>query len=62
MKRPILIVIDMLRDFLDAWPPDSRERLVQSTNKLVSLMRGMVTRSSGSDRNSNLICVMPFSR
>ena len=40
MKRPILIVIDMLRDFLDAWPPDSRERLVQSTNKLISLMRG----------------------
>ena len=39
MKRPVLIVIDMLRDFLDGWPPSSREKLVQSTKKLVSMMR-----------------------
>jgi len=39
MKRPVLIVIDMLRDFLDGWPPSSREKLVQSTQKLVSMMR-----------------------
>jgi nicotinamidase-related amidase len=39
MKRPALLVIDMLRDFLDGWPPSSREKLVQSTKKLVSMMR-----------------------
>jgi maleamate amidohydrolase len=39
MKRPVLIVIDMLRDFLDGWPPNSREKLVQSTKKLVSMVR-----------------------
>jgi len=39
MKRPALIVIDMLRDFLDGWPPNSREKLVQSTRELVSMMR-----------------------
>ena len=39
MKRPVLIVIDMLRDFLDGWPADLRERLVQSTKELVSTVR-----------------------
>jgi nicotinamidase-related amidase len=39
MKRPVLIVIDMLRDFLDEWPSNSREKLVQSTKKLVSMVR-----------------------
>jgi nicotinamidase-related amidase len=39
MKRPVLIVIDMLRDFLDGWPADSRERLVQSIRRLASFMR-----------------------
>lgn len=39
MKRPALIVIDMLNDFLQSWAQDARERLVQSTNALVTVMR-----------------------
>jgi hypothetical protein len=38
MNGPVLIVIDMLRDFLDGWAPGARERLVQSTKKLVLTM------------------------
>jgi nicotinamidase-related amidase len=34
-----LLVIDMLNDFLDAWPIESRARLLQSTNELIALMR-----------------------
>jgi nicotinamidase-related amidase len=40
MKRPVLIVVDMLRDFLDGWPAHAREKLVQSTNELVAIVRG----------------------
>jgi hypothetical protein len=32
MNEPVLIVIDMLNDFLQAWAPASRQRLVQATN------------------------------
>jgi nicotinamidase-related amidase len=39
MKRPVLIVIDMLYDFLDRWEPGQRRKLVQSINELASLMR-----------------------
>jgi len=39
MKKPVLIVIDMLRDFLDNWEPNRTERLVQSINELVGMMR-----------------------
>jgi len=39
MQRPVLIVVDMLRDFLDRWPAHARETLVQSTNELVAMMR-----------------------
>jgi nicotinamidase-related amidase len=39
MKEPALIVIDMLNDFLQAWPPPSKQRLVQSTNALVGILR-----------------------
>lgn len=41
MKRPVLIVIDMLNDFLGQWSPASRERLVHSTQELVAMMRSM---------------------
>jgi nicotinamidase-related amidase len=41
MKRPVLIVIDMLNDFLDRWEPEPRHRLVQSINELTSLMRSI---------------------
>jgi nicotinamidase-related amidase len=40
MNAPALIVIDMLNDFLRAWAPSSRQRLVQSTNALVGILRG----------------------
>src|SRR6267154_2975731 len=39
MKEPALIVIDMLNDFLQAWPPASKQSLVQSTNALVDIVR-----------------------
>jgi nicotinamidase-related amidase len=40
MKRPALIVIDMLNDFLDQWPAAERKRLLTSTQELVAMMRG----------------------
>ena len=39
MEKPLLIVIDMLQDFLESWEPARRERLVRSINELVGLMR-----------------------
>jgi nicotinamidase-related amidase len=39
MKKPVLIVIDMLSDFLKGWQPDRRERLINSINELVTIMR-----------------------
>jgi nicotinamidase-related amidase len=41
MKKPVLVVIDMLRDFLEDWEPDRRDRLVCSINKLVAVMRSL---------------------
>jgi nicotinamidase-related amidase len=43
MQRPVLIVIDMLRDFLDRWPAHARQKLVQSTNDFVVTMRARGT-------------------
>jgi nicotinamidase-related amidase len=39
MKRPVLIVIDMLNDYLGSWVHGKRQRLTQSINELVGLMR-----------------------
>jgi nicotinamidase-related amidase len=39
MKTPVLIVIDMLSDYLDRWEPEQRQRLVQAINELVRIMR-----------------------
>ena len=39
MQRPVLIVIDMLNDFLEKWAPARRQELVRSINELVGLMR-----------------------
>jgi maleamate amidohydrolase len=39
MKKPVLIVIDMLRDFLENWDPVRNEKLVHSINDLVGIMR-----------------------
>jgi nicotinamidase-related amidase len=39
MKKPVLIVIDMLQDFLETWERDRREKLVHSINDLVGIVR-----------------------
>jgi nicotinamidase-related amidase len=39
MRRPVLIVIDILNDFLDRWTPPVRQRLVKSIGELVGTMR-----------------------
>ncbi|HXM12755.1 MAG TPA: cysteine hydrolase [Terriglobales bacterium] len=39
MRRPVLIVIDMVNDFLAKWAPDPKQRLVHSINDLVGIMR-----------------------
>ncbi len=39
MKKPVLIVIDMLNDFLESWESGRKERLVHSINELVGVMR-----------------------
>jgi nicotinamidase-related amidase len=39
MKKPVLIVIDMLRDFFANWEPAQKGRLVHSINELVGVMR-----------------------
>jgi nicotinamidase-related amidase len=38
MKQPALIVIDMLNDFLQAWAPAAKQRLVQATNELIAIL------------------------
>ena len=38
-RRPVLLIIDMLNDFLDQWPPSAKQRLIESTNELVGQMR-----------------------
>jgi nicotinamidase-related amidase len=39
MRRPVLIVIDMLNDFLLKWEEGSKARLFSSINGLVTMMR-----------------------
>jgi nicotinamidase-related amidase len=39
MRRPVLIVIDMVNDFLAKWEPTPKQQLIRSINDLVSLMR-----------------------
>ncbi len=39
MKKPVLIVIDMLNDFLDRWEAARKEELVQAINELVVIVR-----------------------
>ena len=39
MQKPVLLVIDVLNDFLDRWPPESRRRLTTSINELAGIMR-----------------------
>jgi nicotinamidase-related amidase len=37
--KPALLVIDMLRDFLDGWEPGRRDKLVHAINELVGILR-----------------------
>jgi nicotinamidase-related amidase len=39
MQSPVLIVIDMVNDFLEKWAPAQRQQLVRSINDLIGLMR-----------------------
>ena len=39
MQRPVLIVIDMVNDFLEKWASAPKQRLVRSINDLVGIMR-----------------------
>ncbi len=39
MRRPVLIVIDMLNDFLEKWAATPKQQLLRSTNDLIGLMR-----------------------
>jgi nicotinamidase-related amidase len=39
MRRPALIIIDMLNDFLEKWPAEQSRVLIQSINELVLLIR-----------------------
>jgi nicotinamidase-related amidase len=39
MHRPVLLVIDMLNDFLEKWPAGQKQALVRSVNELVEMMR-----------------------
>jgi nicotinamidase-related amidase len=39
MTKPLLIVIDMLRDFLESWEPARKQVLVHSINELVGIAR-----------------------
>ena len=41
MEKPVLVVIDMLHDFLDSWEATRRRKLVSSINELVAGMRGL---------------------
>lgn len=41
MEKPVLIVIDMLRDFLEDWEADRKEKLVHSINDLAGVMRSL---------------------
>ena len=38
MQAPALIVVDMLNDLLETWPPASKQRLIRSINSLVGMM------------------------
>jgi nicotinamidase-related amidase len=40
VKRPVLIVIDMLNDFLDRWEAAARQHLTDSINELIDVMHG----------------------
>jgi nicotinamidase-related amidase len=39
MQKPVLIVIDMLNDFLEKWERSDRDRLIDAINELVQIMR-----------------------
>ncbi|WP_282610714.1 cysteine hydrolase family protein [Pelagibius sp. Alg239-R121] len=39
MRNHCLIIIDMLHDFLDQWEADRRDRLIESTNRLIEAFR-----------------------
>jgi maleamate amidohydrolase len=41
IPKPVLLVIDMLNDFLDNWPSSRRHELCESANELIGMMRNL---------------------
>lgn len=39
MRKPVLLVIDMLQGFLDSWDAEARRKLVESIHELSAMMR-----------------------
>jgi len=39
MQKPVLLVIDMLNDFLEKWNSLQRDELLRAINELVQIMR-----------------------
>jgi nicotinamidase-related amidase len=39
MNKPVLIVIDMLNDFLGKWEPNKRQKLIQAIDEVIVIMR-----------------------
>jgi nicotinamidase-related amidase len=39
VNPPVLLVIDMQRDFVDSWQAETRDRLIAAIQKLVTLAR-----------------------
>ena len=60
MKAPALIVIDMLNDFLQTWAPASKQRLVDSTNALVGILRDRNRPVVWVRQESSRTCAMRF--
>ena len=60
MNTPVLIVIDMLNDFLDDWEVTRKERLVKAREQL-ELARQQVDRAGQelSDRVSESVALPP---
>ena len=62
MEKPVLVVIDMLHDFLESWKATRRQRLVSSINELVGSMRGLGHPVVWVRQELSLTCEMPSER
>jgi isochorismate hydrolase len=56
MEKPVLVVIDMLHDFLESWEAARRQRLVSSINELRTTCRHFAARLNASKEASVFSC------